>query len=233
VGVVVAKKVTVAKKMSKEELREDKVITGIKRLGEFSQRNIRYIAGGAALVLLVIVGVALWNQSRARSAEAASLGLSQAQQLYFTGGYAEALARFQAIESQHGSGGAMRSLNLFIGNCHLSLGNPGEAESAFRSALGDAGGDPILRAGAQRGLAAALADQGKTPEAASEYQKAAEISDNPLAADDWWAAGNAYAEAGNQDSAKQAYQKIVDEFPSAPNLMDAKLRLAEINARQG
>ena len=45
---VVAKKMHVAKKMSKEELREDKVVTAVKRLGEFGQRNIRYIAGGAA-----------------------------------------------------------------------------------------------------------------------------------------------------------------------------------------
>ena len=230
---VVAKKMHVAKKMSKEELREDKVVTAVKRLGEFGQRNIRYIAGGAALLLVLIVGVAFWSQNRTRAAEAASLGFSQAQQLYFSGNYAEALARFQAIESQHGSRGAAQPVSLFIGNCQLSLGNPTEAESAFRSALGRLSGDPILRAGAQRGLGAALADQGKMAEAAAEYQKAAEVYDNPLAADDWLAAAAAYGEAGNSESARQAYQKIVDDFPSSIHLMDAKLRLAEIAARQG
>jgi tetratricopeptide (TPR) repeat protein len=181
----------------------------------------------------VIVGVALWSNNRTKAAEAASLGFSQAQQLYFSGNYAEALARFQAIESQHGSRGAAQPISLFIGNCQLSLGNPTEAESAFRKALSRLGGDPILRAGAQRGLAAALADQGKMAEAAAEYQKAAEISQNPLAADDWWAAGAAYTEAGNLESALQAYQKIVDDHADSVHLIDAKLRLAEFAAKQG
>lgn len=230
---VVAKKAHVAKKMSKEELREDKVVTAVKRLGEFGQRNLRYIAGGAALLLVLIVGIALWNQNRSRAAEAASLGFTQAQQLYFAGNYAEALARFQAIESQHGTRGSARPVHMFIGNCQLSLGNPTEAEAAFRTALGKLGSDPILRSGAQRGLAAALADQGKMAEAAAAYQKAAEISENPLAADDWWAAGSAYSQAGDFDSARRAYQKIVDDFPDSVHLIDAKLRLAEIAARQG
>ncbi len=124
-------------------------------------------------------------------------------------------------------------MNLFIGNCQLSLGNPSEAESAFRTALSRLGSDPVMRAGAQRGLAAALADQGKMAEAAGEYQKAATIPENPIADDDWWAAGNAYLQAGDLGAAKAALQKIVDEFPNSAHLVNAKLRLAEIAARQG
>ena len=228
---VVAKKMTVAKRMTKEELREDKVLTSVKRLTTFVQHNLRYVIGAVALVALVVIGTSLWNQSRGRAEGNASFIINQAQQLYYAGNYPEALSRFQAVESQYGSASAARPVKLFIGNCQLTLGNPVEAEKAFRSVVGKLGGDPVLRAGALRGLGAALADQGKAAEAADSYQQAAAVQGNPLASEDWWAAGNAHTDAGNLDQAKQAYQRIIDDFPRSSHLMEARLRLAEIGAR--
>ncbi|MCA9729393.1 MAG: tetratricopeptide repeat protein [Candidatus Eisenbacteria bacterium] len=221
----------VAKKMTKEELREDKVLTGLKELATFIQRNLRYVIGAVALVALVVIGVSLWNQSRVRSEQSAGLAMSQAQQLFFAGNFAEALSRFQGAASQFGSAPAARTANLYIGNCQLSLGNPTEAEKSFRDALGKAGGDPLLRAGALRGIGGALADQGKPAEGAASYEQAAQIEGNPLAADDWFAAGNGYAEGGDRQQAEKAYQKIIDDFPRSSHLMDAKLKLAELKAR--
>jgi TolA-binding protein len=227
--VVVAKKV-VSKKMTKEELREDKVLTAVRRLGDFVQQNLRYVIGAAILVALVIVAVGLWNQSRARAEQNASVAMGQAKALYFSGNYAPALAQFQNVQTQFGSASHARTVGLYIGNCQLALGNPVEAEKAFSALRGKVGDEPLLQSAAVRGMGAALADQGKAAEAAARYEEAARVDGNLLAADDWMACGDAYLRAQESEKAKQAFETVVSEHPESPRVAEAKLRLAEIGA---
>lgn len=221
----------VAKRMTREELREDKVVTAIKEIGEIVRENSRVVTVGAVVVAAAIAGGIFFQQSRARAEENAAITLAQAQQLFFDGRFAEAAGQFESIQSQYGSARAARFVPLYLGNCKLAMGDAAGARSAFDSLAGKAGSDPMLRAAADRGLAAALADQGDYVGAAEGYRTAAGREGNPLAADDWMAAGSAFLEAGRFADAVNAFQAVIDGHPSSPRLAEARVRLAEARAR--
>ncbi|MEZ4650608.1 MAG: tetratricopeptide repeat protein [Candidatus Eisenbacteria bacterium] len=221
----------VAKRMTKEELREDKVVTALKELGEIAKENSRTLVIVAIVVVAAIAGWSFYKQSRARAEENASLSLAQAQKLYFDGRYTEAATQLESILGQYGSTNAAKSIPLFLGNSKLAAGDAAGAKAAFETLAGKAGSDPLLAAAADRGIGAALADQGDMAGAAASYRKAAQRADNPLAAEDWMAAGNAFLEAGNTAEAVAAFQKVATDYPTSQRAVEAKVRLAETESR--
>ncbi|MCA9756256.1 MAG: tetratricopeptide repeat protein [Candidatus Eisenbacteria bacterium] len=221
----------VAKRMTKEELREDKVVTALKELGEIAKENSRTLV---IIAIVVAVAIGAWmfvKQSRARAEENASLSLAQAQKLYFDGRYTEAATQLESILGDYGSTNAAKSIPLFLGNCKLAAGDAAGAKAAFETLSGKAGADPLLAAAADRGIGAALSDQGDMTGAAESYRRAAQRADNPLAAEDWMAAGNAFLEAGKKDEATAAFQKVVSDYPTSQRAVEAKVRLAEVESR--
>lgn len=218
----------VAKRMTKEELREDKVMTALKELGDIAKENSRALL---IALLVLVAAIAAWiffQQSRARAEENAAVSLYQAQQYYFSGRYSEALPLLESIVGQYGSTRAGKLAPLFLGNAKLAAGDAAGAQQAF-AAL-DPGSDPLLVAAADRGKAAALADLGQLAEAGQLYLTAAGREGNPLAADDYMAAGAALFDAGQRDEAKAAFQKVVDEHADSPRAAEARVRVAEIEA---
>ena len=221
----------VAKRMTKEELREDKVVTAFKELAEIAKENSRTLAISAIVIVAAVAGWVLFQQSRTRAEENAAVTLIQAQQLYFAGRYSEAASQFESIQSQYGSTRSAKIVPLLLGNCRLATGDPAAAQAAFQTFAGKVGSDPLLEAAADRGLGGALADQGEMAAAAESYRKAAGHAGNPLAVDDWMSAGAAFLEAGRTDDALAAFQTVVDKFPNSQRTAEARVRLAEARAR--
>lgn len=219
------------KKLTKEELREDRVATALKELVELGERNLKWVVGVAIVAAVAVVAVVLFLQTRARAEETASATMAQAEARYFAGNYAEALTQFETVANNYGSTRSARLAPLFAGNCQLALGNPAEAEKQFRSFLSNPGSGPNRQAAAHRALAASLADQKKPGEAAEEYQRAAQVEGNLLAADDWMAAGNAFGEAGRWAEAAEAYQKVIQDFPQSRRVQEARVLHQEAQAR--
>ncbi len=219
----------VAKRMTKEELREDKVVTALKELGEIAQENAKTLVALAVILLAAIVGWIFFQNSRARAEENAALSLYQAQNLYFSGQYSQALTQLEALTSQYGSTQAGKVAPLFLGNARLATGNPAGAEDAYQNVVKSS--DPLLEAAGHRGLAGAYADQQKFGEAADAYKKAAMVDGNPLADSDWMSAASCLMEAGRKDEAIQAFQTVIDDFSSSTRVQEAKVRIAEAKAR--
>ena len=220
-------------RLSKEELKEDRVATVAMEAVDYARRNARWVvsAVGAAVIILVVTLVLV--QSRAKAEREASLALMRAQTLAMNGSYVEALPQLEALAGRFGSTPAGREGRLFLGAGQLAAGNPAAAEQAFRKFLASRPSDKLAESTARRGLAASLTDQGKDAEGAAEYQKAAQIAGNPLAADDWLQAGLALRRAGQRDAAVQAFQEIIANFPRSSATAEARVRLREALAASG
>jgi len=214
--------------MTKEELREDKVLTAVKEFKEYAQDNSQSLIILGVVLVAAIVGATMWKNSRAQSEQNAALASAQAQRLYYAGEFSGALSMFEEVESKYGSTHAAKSVALFLGNCQLSAGNPAAAEASFRKFLGKAGNNPIDSSAAHRGIGAALFDQGKAAEAGAEYKQAAQIEGNPLAVDDWMSAGLAFATAGQSSEAESAYGTVVDDFVGSARAQEARIRMKEV-----
>jgi TolA-binding protein len=223
----------VSDRLSKEELKEDKVAVVAVQAVDYARRNARWLAAflGVAIVFLV-VGLVV-AQSRAKASREASLALMRAQTLTMSGNYAEALPQLETLAGRFGSTSAGRQGRLFLGAGQLATGNPTGAEQAFRGFLASRPGDALAEATARRGLAGSLADQGKSAEAADEYQKAARTAGNPLAADDWLQAGLAFQRAGKSAAAVQAFQELIANYPRSTAVAEARVRLREALSSSG
>lgn len=220
-------------RLSKEELKEDRVATVAMQAVDYTRRNARWVVGAVGLAVVILVVTLVLVQSRAKAEREASLALMRAQALTMNGSYAEALPQLEALAGRFGSTPAGREGRLFLGAGQLAAGNPAAAEQAFRKILASRPGDKLAESAARRGLAGSLADQGKDAEGAAEYQKAARIAGNPLAADDWLQAGLALQRAGQRDAAAQAFQEIIANYPRSSATGEARVRLREALAASG
>ncbi len=220
-------------RLSKEELKEDKVAVAAAQAVDYARRNARWLAAFIGLATVVLIAGVVVAQSRAKAAREASLALMRAQAMTRSGSYAEALPQLETLAGKYGSTAAGRDGRLFLGAGQLAVGNPAAAEQAYRAYLSSRPSDKLSESTARRGLAASLADQGKHAEAADEYQKAASTAGNPLAADDWLAAGLAFQKAGQRDAAARAFREIITNHPRATSIAEARVRLREMLAGQG
>ncbi len=220
-------------RLSKEELKEDRVATVAMQAVDYARRNARWVLGTVGLAVVVLVVALVLVQSRTKAAQEASLALMRAQALARNGSYAEALPQLEALAGRFGSTPAGREGRLFLGAGQLAVGNPAASEQVFRKFLASRPSDKLAESAARRGLAGSLADQGKGAEAAAEYQRSARIAGNPLAADDWLQAGLAFQRAGQRDAASKAFQEIIANYPRSSATAEARVRLREALAASG
>lgn len=220
-------------RLSKEELKEDRVATVAMEAVDYARRNARWVVGAVGLAVVILVVTLVFVQSRAKASREASLALMRAQTLATNGSYAEALPQLETLAGRFGSTPAGREGRLLLGAGQLAAGNPTAAEQAFRKFLTSRPNDKLEESAARRGLAGSLTDQGKDAEGAAEYQKAARISGNPLAAEDWLHAGLAFQRAGQRGAAAQAFQEIVANYPRSSVAAEARVRLREALAASG
>lgn len=217
----------VSDRLSKEELKEDRVLTAANQAMEYARKNARWVVAAVGVLVVGIVAAVLIAQGRVNAEHEAALALLRGQGLYASGDMPAATSQFETIVSRYGSTRSGRSARLFLGNAQLGQGNATGAEQSFRKFLSARVSDPVSEAGARRGLGAALALQNKPADGAAEYVKAARLEGNPLAADDWLQAGIAFLKAGNRSEAAAAFQEILDNYPRSTAVAEARIRLRE------
>ncbi len=145
----------------------------------------QYYVIGFVLVVVLIWAVA-WQADRqsARGFEATE-ALSRAMSSYLSGGDEQvAILEFSQILQDYGSSDAAGRATFVLGNLNLKTRNYAEATRYYQLYLDDFGGNPIDRAAAFAGLAAAQEDQGMYAEAATNFvQAAAACPGGPLEPD--------------------------------------------------
>jgi tetratricopeptide (TPR) repeat protein len=223
----------VSERLSKEELKEDRVAVVAMQAMDYARRNARWVVAAVGLMVVAVAVAIVVVQSRTTAEREASLALMRAQAATSNGNYTEALPQLEALAGRWGSTPAGREGRLFLGAGQLAAGNAAAAEQAYRKFLASRPGDNLAESTARRGLAGSLTDQGKYADGANEYQKTAAISGNPLAAEDWLQAGLAFLKAGQRDAAVQAFQEIVSKYPRSSVVAEARVRLREALASAG
>jgi TolA-binding protein len=217
--------------LTKQEIREDRVMTVATQAADIVRKNARLVLAGTVVVVVAVVVAVLVAQGRIRSEKQAGAGMAQAQSLYFSGNFSQAATQFQGLAGRYGSAKSARLARLFEGNAQLAAGNAGAAEQAYRTFLRGLRLDPMLEAAGQRGLASSLASQQKFADAAAAYEKAAQINGNLMAGDDWFQAGRAFDQGGQKADAERDYRKVIEDYPQSQSVQEARIRLQEVLAR--
>lgn len=218
-------------KMTKEELREDPILTALTRLRSWFEKQATFLTIALAVVVVAVLGYQIARRVESKSEQQAALILLDGESQYMNGSPGDALTKFTQAYEQHKRSPSGKTALLRSADMQLELGSYGEAQRLYKRFIDSNPKDGLLRASALRGLAGALDSAGQSEEAGKTFLQAADVTESPLRADDLVSAGNAFMDAGKLPEALKAFQKVIEAYPDSPRVRDAKEGLEMARAR--
>jgi tetratricopeptide (TPR) repeat protein len=221
------------KKISKREIKEDKLVTKYFQARQWVDNNTKILSYiGMGIAGLVVIGF-LWTKSRADSNEKATAMLAKVATYYDEGRYdlaingvpQEGTQGLQAIVDEHGSTKAGEIAKLYLANSYFALKNYDKALSMYDDISVS---DKMITSSAYAGLASCYEVKGDFSHAASYFEKAASKNMTIVQApDNLQRSAVNYAAAGKKEKAIELLQLLKKEFPSSPYARDVDRFIAE------
>jgi tetratricopeptide (TPR) repeat protein len=226
---------TKKKKLSKREIKEDKLVTTYYKVYNFVQENKNRL--GMYLGVLIVVGAVIYFyiNNKIESNKEAGIQLSRVINLYDSGAYLEAIEGRQGtnivglkkIVSEYGSTENGEIAKIYLADSYQLLGN---VEEAFKYYEDYSGNNNIFEATALAGEAGYYAYKKDFEKAADLYLKASRVSkENVLNPDYMLKAAVNYINAGNKEEAKDLLETIRKDFPTSTAFRDIDKYLALVN----
>jgi TolA-binding protein len=225
---------TKKKKLSKKEIKEDKLVAFYyKSYAYFDENRSRiFLYGGALLVL--ILAVFYYYRTKGEDNTTAGVQLSRAIDSYDQSNYlvaiegnaAKNIAGLQKTVDNYGSTENGETAKIYLANSYSMLGKLDEAFKYYKSYDGDI---PMFKAAALAGQAGYYASHEEYNKAANLYEKASAVSKlNVLNSDYMLKAGINYIKIGNTDEAKKLFNNIKKNYPGTQAYTEVDKYLAEI-----
>jgi TolA-binding protein len=222
------------KKITKKDLKEDKLVSTYFKTTQFFYQYKKYVSWGiTGLVVLAIAGVIYFN-NRSANEQKASTALGEILRYYDKGEYQTAIdgvpeknvMGLKEIVDNYGGSHPGDIAKFFLGNSYYSLGKYDEALKYFE----DFGGSYApLRASAIAGAASCYEAKGDPKEAAEYFERAAaKSSDAQLTPEYLRNAARDYMLSGKKDRASELLKKLKKEYPTSAYARDADRMLAEL-----
>jgi tetratricopeptide (TPR) repeat protein len=226
---------TKKKKLTKKEIKEDKLVEFYYKTQSYIQENknkvLMYVGAFAVVVVAVIFFL---NYRSSRNEEAGKL-LSRVMDLYEQGAYLEAiegkqgtnLVGLKKIVEDYGSTENGETAKIYLANAYAFLG---QYDKAFEYYEDYGGSNDIYKAAALAGQAGYYANKGEYEKAANLFKKAANVSEiNPSRPDYLLRAGINYMKAGQKDEAKALFQIIKDDYKTSTAFAQVDRYFTELN----
>jgi outer membrane protein assembly factor BamD (BamD/ComL family) len=217
-----------AKKLSKEELEQDPLVSSFERFQIYYEQNKGQLWGyGIALVLIIGLGLGYFFYSQSQENEAQQL-MVDAEEYYMQGDYELALTGseedmtygFEQIINNYSRTDAANMARYYAAVSEYRLGNPEAALDYlddFEAPEGILGVAPI----SFRGVL--LADLERYEEAAEEFVRAAEWDENESTTPyNLLEAAYAYLEASNRERAEELVDEILNDYSGSEQVTEAE-----------
>ncbi|MDR3611715.1 MAG: hypothetical protein P4L27_14185 [Ignavibacteriaceae bacterium] len=212
---------TKRKKLSKKEIKEDKLVTTYYKAYGYIQENLNRLAIYAGILVVVILAVILYANNKAKNNETAGTELARMMSSYDTGNYLEAiegragtkLSGLKSIVDKYGSTENGEIAKIYMANSYNNLGKLDEAYKLYKDYSGS---NKLFKATAIAGQASYQAYQKNYEKAADLYKKAAFVSDEDVLNPEYLllAAIN-YITAGKNSDAKELFAKIKKDYATS------------------
>ncbi|GEO04239.1 hypothetical protein AAE02nite_19030 [Adhaeribacter aerolatus] len=193
---------------------------------DFVKKNRNVLLGLFAVIAAAVVGGLLFYNFRSSQNEEAQAAMFQAVHYFEADSLNVALKGdgqhegFVAIADEYGSTKAGNLAKFYAGVAYLKQGKYQEALNYLEDYKSD---DLILQGRALSLQGDAQMELGKKQEAAELYMKAANYKANEFFSPQYLLkAGMAYEESNNYNGAVEAYDKIINSYPNAAEVTDAK-----------
>lgn len=212
---------TKQKKLSRKEIKEDKLVEYYYRSQSFFEENKNKIFTYAGIAVVVVAAVFWYLSYRGGQNDEAGVQLAKVMDTYDMGDFLGAiegkkdvkLLGLKDIVTQYGSTENGEIAKIYLANSYANLGKPEEALKYYEDYCGDI---DIYKAAALAGQASYFAFKNEKEKAAEFYDKATKVSkNNAMNADYTFQAAVNYFEAGENEQAKSLFQTIKDEYKTS------------------
>lgn len=228
------------KKIARREVEQDEIIAKFHRARAYYDLNKKYIGYAVtALVVIIIAGyIFLVNRSKNNDKAAAELGKvfsiydqgssdPRQYKIAIDGAPERGVMGLKAIVDAYGSTANGELARFYLANACFSTG---QIDLALKNYNDFSGGDKVLKAAASAGIGACQEAKRNYSDAASAFEKAANIvSSDDLSPDYLASAARNYAKANEKEKALSIYQRIKKEYPASQAARDADLYISELS----
>lgn len=223
------------KKLTRKEIKEDKLVTTYYKLRSFIEDNSRTLTIYSGVLIAVAAVVFFYVNNKRQNNEAAALQLSRVMPVYDAGSYLEAIEGKQGtnvmglkkIVDEYGSTENGENAKIYLANAYSFLGKWDDANKYYEDYSGDV---DLYRATALAGQAGYLSSKNEYEKAADLYFKASRMAeDNALNPDYILKAGINYLSAGKNDRAKEMLENITKNYPTSSAYREVDRYMAQIN----
>jgi TolA-binding protein len=221
-------------KLTKHQMKEDKLVTTTFQFTEYIQKHSRkFLIAGAGVVVLILIGIFIISSNRARKQKALEL-LGKARVELQAGEFQQATSDLQTIWRNYGGTRAGQEALYLLGNTlyynrdyDLAMRYFQDFTTKYPKA------EPLLLSGALSGIGDCHMQRKEYSQAAEYYLKAADKNPNDFGIPDLLLlSAQAYSYANQPDRAKEIYEKIIQKYPDSKTVFQARLELAELTAKK-
>ncbi len=222
------------KKLTKRQIKEDKLVTAYFKAIDWVQRNSRIVVYAVAGAVAVVLIVTLMIRSERAAEERAAVELARAELQANRGNHEEAVAILESLVEKYGGTAAARMALLDLADMYCRMGEFDLAIKYFDQYLDKHSGyDPLLTASALAGKAACLEGKGDYAAAAEVFLKAYDKDPKSFNAPTYLLnAAMAYERAGELAKARELCERVIDEYPKSSARRDAEMVLARVTVKQ-
>lgn len=215
---------TPRKRITKKDLKEDKLITFYSQARHWVEMNSRIVMGGGIAVVIIIIAFVMISNRRQAAQAKASVLFVQAKQLYQDENYNESLQQFSRLAENYGNTPSGTIGLLYLGKSFYEKGDYTNAYEQFKSFASGIKKSEHFKISGLINAASCLQQQEQFEQAAREFEKAAKkYKKSALAPFALLKGGQCYDALGNYEQAGQLYEKIIDSYSDSDEKNDAIL----------
>lgn len=215
---------TPRKRITKKELKEDKLITIYAKSRDWAEENYKLIAGASAIILIIVVGSIFITNSRQKSEAAAGAKLAKAIYAFDSSDYNTAISTLSDIVENNGGTKSGSVARLYLAQALFRTNEYTAAENHFKAAAGKLKSDIHLKTTALAGVAASLEQQDQFAEAGEKYQAIVNKNpDAPMASFYLLRAARCFEKAEDRSKASALYEQLIVDYPDSQEKNDALL----------
>ncbi len=224
------------KKLSKKEIKEDKLVTTFYEAKGFYEENQTKILAALGALAIIIVAIVLYINKVESNNEIASIELSRVIPGYNSGMYQEAIdgkpgtkvLGLRKIADEYGGSEQGELARIYLANSYYFTG---QLDNALDEYDAYSGSDDLMISSALAGKASVYEAKSDYESAAEFYSQAANISNyNPSNPEYLLIAGINYLKVKNFDKAKVSLEKIKKEYQTSLASREVDRYLAQISS---
>jgi tetratricopeptide (TPR) repeat protein len=229
------KMLTKKKKLSKKEIKEDKLVEFYYKAQSYFDENKNRIIIYAGVLIAIVGAIYLYLNYRSEQNNEAGKYLGQVMDVYDMGSYLEAIEGKQGtnliglkkIVQDYGSTPNGETAKIYLADCYSNLGQEDEALKYYKEYDGDI---DIFKAASFAGQAGILSYNNQYKEAAELYLKASKVSKNDIQDTEYmYQAGINFFQAGEKDEAKELFQTIKNDSKNTSYFSKIDKYLSQLN----